>query len=140
MPRDTPPPVPTRRRPERAIRPGQATERDQNSTLHQPVLESKTVYEAKPQVKNLQKEAVAFLPSAVRTKINAVKGNAGKLLEAEELDRLEQQGYGGTGPKALEKDKTEEDETDLQESHESTDGRGHRPLRVQMEEVSDEDN
>ena len=61
--------------------------------------EAKTVYEAKPQVRDLKKEAVRFAPSAVRRKIKAVKGEGG-LVEEEEVARLEKEGYylgGGLG-------------------------------------------
>ena len=57
----------------------------------------KTTYESKPQVRDLRKEAVqAFVPTAVKRKIDAVRGRgpAGKLLEEEELEILEREGYG----------------------------------------------
>ena len=54
-----------------------------------------TTYEAKPMIRDLRKEAVsAFMPSVVRQKIDAQKGKGGKLLEPEELERLEAEGYG----------------------------------------------
>ncbi|EPE04655.1 ww domain binding protein 11 [Ophiostoma piceae UAMH 11346] len=58
----------------------------------QPV-EIKTVYEAKPVVRDLQKEAVSkFMPTVVRRKIDKSRGRGG-LLEPEEADQLEQEGY-----------------------------------------------
>ncbi|KAK0733622.1 WW domain binding protein 11-domain-containing protein [Lasiosphaeria miniovina] len=58
-----------------------------------PVTEAKTVYEAKPVLRDLHKEAVsAFVPTVVRMKIEKVKGQGG-LLEPEEADRLEREGY-----------------------------------------------
>ncbi|KAI1276407.1 WW domain binding protein 11-domain-containing protein [Xylaria sp. FL0933] len=107
MPRDTPPPIPkevldewyAKRRAarnanandtplgERAGRPPQ----EQETTPAPP--EVKTVYEAKPVVRNLQKEAIsAFVPTAVRMKLEKSRGQGG-LMEPEEADRLEKEGY-----------------------------------------------
>ena len=112
MPRDTPPPIAKEVLDEwyakrRARRAAQATnanqeplaegkERDvgqrQRSAPAAPV-EAKTVYEAKPVLRDLKKEAVsAFMPTVVRMKIDKVKGQGG-LLEPEEADRLEKEGY-----------------------------------------------
>ncbi|KAL1892895.1 hypothetical protein Sste5346_006788 [Sporothrix stenoceras] len=56
-------------------------------------VEVKTVYEAKPVVRDLQKEAVsAFMPTVVRQKLEKSRGMGG-LLEPEEADRLEREGY-----------------------------------------------
>ena len=56
-------------------------------------VEVKTVYEAKPVVRDLQKEAVSkFMPTVVRRKIDKSRGRGG-LLEPEEADQLEQEGY-----------------------------------------------
>ena len=55
------------------------------------------VYEAKPQVRDLRKEATArFVPVAVRKNIDATKGK-GRLLEEEEVEVLERAGYGYQG-------------------------------------------
>ena len=103
MPRDTPPPVPTRRRhPPEAHRP-QILARDHNEAnegtpertrvnADRPL--ARTVYESKPIVRDLRKEAASFLPSAVRRKVALSKAHVqGKYLEAEEMDALEEQGY-----------------------------------------------
>jgi len=115
MPRDTPPPIPkeimdqwyAKRRARRANanleplgerdgRPrGSASGEDGAGLPPKPetVVETKTVYEAKPVIRNLQKEAVsAFVPAAVRAKIEKGKGQGG-LLEPEEADQLEREGY-----------------------------------------------
>ena len=61
------------------------------------------VYESAPLVRDLRKEAVAkFVPEAVRRKLEAARGRGrldGRLLEEEELARLEGEGYraGGGG-------------------------------------------
>lgn len=55
-------------------------------------MEVKTVYEAKPIIRDLQKEAVSFVPAAVRMKLDKTKGIGG-LMEPEEADRLEKEGY-----------------------------------------------
>lgn len=57
-----------------------------------PVVEAKTVYESKPIVRDLRKEAAVFVPSVVRTKLDKSQGKGG-LMEPEEADRLEQEGY-----------------------------------------------
>jgi hypothetical protein len=111
MPRDTPPPIPreimdqwyAKRRAARnpdqpsnanntplGDRPGRP--RQQQEKTPAPV-EVKTVYEAKPAVRDLRKEAVsAFVPTNVQMKLNKVKGQGG-LIESEEADRLEKEGY-----------------------------------------------
>lgn len=109
MPRDTPPPIPkevmdkwwAKRRAKRNtnanLEPlggdkdrGGRGERQQSTPV--PVVETKTVYEAKPMVRDLRKEAVAFVPSVVRQKLDKTKGKGG-LMEPEEADRLEKEGY-----------------------------------------------
>ncbi|KAI1502041.1 WW domain binding protein 11-domain-containing protein [Biscogniauxia marginata] len=134
MPRDTPPPIPkevldkwyAKRRAarnandtpigDRAGRPPQGKE-----TPPAPV-EVKTVYEAKPMVRDLRKEAVsAFVPAAVRMKMEKSKGHGG-LIEPEEADRLEREGYLKTAP-----------ETD-QDTEPVTGSR-----KVVVEDVDDED-
>lgn len=60
-----------------------------------PKVEAKVFYESKPVVRDLRKEAVAFVPAAVRVKMDKVKGIGG-LLEPEEADKLEKEGYMGT--------------------------------------------
>ena len=58
-------------------------------------VEMRTVYEAAPVTRNLRKEAMAFVPGVVREKIERVRGRGGQgaLVEPEELDRLEGEGY-----------------------------------------------
>ncbi|KAK3694007.1 WW domain binding protein 11-domain-containing protein [Podospora appendiculata] len=88
------------------------------------VAEAKTVYEAKPVIRDLKKEAVsAFMPAVVRMKLEKGKGQGG-LLEPEEADRLEKEGYlraAGTARPASET------------------GRTAGPRAVAVEEVDDED-
>jgi hypothetical protein len=113
MPRDTPPPIPkevldewyAKRRAKRNAERGPAGEQQQQRQGQgqdrpekrekpaAPAVEAKTVYEAKPILRDLQKEAVsAFVPAAVRVKIEKGKGRGG-LLEPEEMDQLEKEGY-----------------------------------------------
>lgn len=67
--------------------------REEESTTATPVAEPKVVYEAKPIVRDLRKEAVsAFVPAAVRMKMQKTQG-VGGLMEPEEADRLEREGY-----------------------------------------------
>ncbi|WQF83196.1 Putative WW domain binding protein [Colletotrichum destructivum] len=100
MPRDTPPPIPkevmdkwyAKRRARRQAE--QAEQQKSEEKEDKPAApEPKTVYEAKPMVRNLAQEAVsAFVPTAVKIKMDKGKGQAG-LMEPEEADRLEQEGY-----------------------------------------------
>lgn len=103
MPEDTPPPIP------REFRRGNNFNRASDSTHQQqsqgdaqpsnkptvPAVESKTTYSSAPQIRDLKKEAVGrFVPDVVRRKQEAAKGGpAGRLLEPEEMDRLEAEGY-----------------------------------------------
>lgn len=95
-PRDTPPPVPKEWRRDR---------HDQNRGQPNPSpakpTEVKTTYESAPQLRDLKKEAVSkFVPNIVKRKQDAIKGTSGQLLEPEEMDRLEKEGYlrSGTTP------------------------------------------
>jgi hypothetical protein len=110
MPRDTPPPIPKaildkwyQKRRERMGQNRDAGGTNANTTpLGQndriaaaaptPPVEAKTVYEAKPIIRDLRKEAVSFVPAAVRAKLDKSKGIGG-LVEPEEADRLEKEGY-----------------------------------------------
>ncbi|KAF1977659.1 hypothetical protein BU23DRAFT_550338 [Bimuria novae-zelandiae CBS 107.79] len=84
MPRDTPPPTPRRH--------GQdAQAEDGSPEAKKPTL----VYEAAPQVRDLMKEATRFMPAAVAQKMKLAKGE-GRLLEPEEFDKLQQEGYMNT--------------------------------------------
>lgn len=168
MPRDTPPPIPPRRG-ARVVGNANLEPLGQGRGGGQrlphalppkpeggPAAVVKTVYEAKPVVRDLRKEAVSkFVPAVVQRKIGAGKGR-GKLLEPEEMDKLEEEGYtgdrrasgqhveggGGTAADAV----PAVDDVDrvgnagggggLEEEEE----RFERELRsVQMEEVEDED-
>ncbi|KAI1203597.1 WW domain binding protein 11-domain-containing protein [Nemania serpens] len=144
MPRDTPPPISkevldkwyAKRRAARAasgnpndtpLGDGAGRGRGQREALVVPETrtapEAKTVYEAQPMVRNLQKEAVsAFVPTAVQIKLDKSKG-VGGLIEPEEADRLEKEGYLKVAP-----------ETDT-----ATASSTARPHQVTMEDVEDED-
>jgi hypothetical protein len=101
MPEDTPPPIPREFRRgdnfRRISDPAQQSLGSQ-SLPNKPVLppvESKTTYSSAPQIRDLKKEAVGrFVPDVVRRKQEAAKGGpAGRLIEPEEMDRLEAEGY-----------------------------------------------
>ncbi|KAI4861456.1 WW domain binding protein 11-domain-containing protein [Hypoxylon rubiginosum] len=147
MPRDTPPPIPketldawyAKRRAARnandtplGSRGGRGQDDNSNNNNNNnkqsppsaPV-EAKTVYEARPVVRDLRKEAVsAFVPTAVRMKMEKSKGQ-GSLMEPEEADRLEREGYlkstpgtddtsgpKTTGPQKVSMEEVEEDDQD----------------------------
>lgn len=136
MPRDTPPPIPKeildewyakRRAKRNAERPSAGEQRQVPEKPAAPVVEAKTVYEAKPIVRDLRKEAVsAFMPAAVRVKIEKGKGHGG-LLEPEEADQLEKEGY-LRAPGA----------TQSQTAQGHAD-QGAGPRKVTMEEVEDDE-
>ncbi|KAF2859164.1 hypothetical protein K470DRAFT_193913, partial [Piedraia hortae CBS 480.64] len=84
MPRDTPPPFPDHALDEAR------TSHDLPPKPEGPV--AKTVYSAAPQLRDLQREAVQFVPGVVARQRKRIKGE-GRLLEPEELDELEQKGY-----------------------------------------------
>ena len=105
MPRDTPPPIPkqvldewfAKRRARRNANQeplGEGKGRSDKPPAAPVVpVESKTVYSAQPIVRDLRKEAVsAFVPNVVQAKIDKSTGRAG-LLEPEEADLLEKEGY-----------------------------------------------
>lgn len=152
MPRDTPPPIPkevldrwyAKRRASRNAntsantsanandtplgqREGQAPRQEERTRTSAPPpppapVEAKTVYEAKPVVRDLKKEAVsAFMPAAVRAKMQKSSGQGG-LMEPEEADRLEEEGYLRTAPKNA-----------------GSPSGASGPRRVTLEEVEDED-
>jgi hypothetical protein len=95
-----------------------------------PPVEVKTVYEAKPVLRDLRKEAVAFVPAAVRVKMQKGKGIGG-LVEPEEADKLEREGYLPTS-RVVHRG----DEGGVKEK-EHTPPQGSRT--VAMEQVEDED-
>ncbi|KAI1614090.1 WW domain binding protein 11-domain-containing protein [Exophiala viscosa] len=95
MPEDTPPPIPREfRRNFRNADNAQQADTQLPSTA-KPVPVAKTTYESAPQVRDLRKEAVnRFVPDVVRKKQEAAKGGpTGRLIEPEEMDRLEAEGY-----------------------------------------------
>lgn len=145
MPRDTPPPIPkeildawyAKRREKRNANmtnanteplgeknrlgdKGQETPNTDKPIPSKPV--SKKVYESAAVIRDLTKESLkAFVPTAVQMKLQKGKGQGG-LLEPEEADHLEREGYlktTGTGG--------------------DQEGTSSRPRPVAMEEVEDED-
>ncbi|KAL4805857.1 WW domain binding protein 11-domain-containing protein [Aspergillus unguis] len=132
MPRDTPPPIP------REFQRRKETNADTEGRGPHPlparpsVTESRKVYEAKPEIRDLRQEAISkFVPAAVRAKHQSIRGQ-GKLLEPEELDRLEKAGY-KAGP-------AQTASVDDQERLAEEERRFNQELRsVQIEEVEDEE-
>ena len=129
MPRDTPPPIPRPRQKDFASRHGNANLEPlgdnvrvphglpsrSDSTMSPPstvssVPQVRTTYEAAPQIKDLKKEAIKIVPNVVRRKMAASQGQgaSGRLLEEEEMAKLESEGYGtrsGKGPEVEGDDK-----------------------------------
>ena len=72
---------------------GDNSEDSLKPTEERPKEEAKTVYEAAPIIRDLRKDAVsAFTPSIVQRKMGKVSGRDG-LIEPEEADALEREGY-----------------------------------------------
>ncbi|RDW72598.1 WW domain binding protein 11 [Aspergillus mulundensis] len=133
MPRDTPPPIPREYQKRNQANAGGQARGPHSLPARPPVTESRTVYEAKPEIRDLRQEAVSkFIPAAVRTKQESIRGQ-GKLLEPEELDRLEKAGYNagpaGTVTAAEEQEKLLDEERRFNQELKS----------VQIEEVEDEE-
>lgn len=93
MPKDSPPPIPRQQR-ERFTDPQLRPDgqRVPHALPSKPAPTAQTVYSSAPQIRDLKKEAVKFIPSVVSQQRNRIKGQ-GRLLEPEELDKLEQSGY-----------------------------------------------
>ena len=139
MPRDTPPPIPkeildewfAKRRARRSNANQEPLGEGKGRSERPPAapvvaVESKTVYSAQPIVRDLRKEAVsAFVPNVVQAKIDKSTGRAG-LLEPEEADQLEKEGYM--------KPSTAHADTSSRSAGEPQSG----PQAVTMEEVEDQ--
>ncbi len=170
MPRDTPPPITQQNRRNKHStnansEPLGTNERIPHGLPGKPAFtpEAKTTYESAPQVRDLKREAVSrFVPSVVRAKQDTVKGKGG-LVEPEELDRLEKEGYVAGGNSTSRDDsavvpptsntvaedearRLEEEEErfqrellSVQADDEAPDEHRQDSHQVQMEEVSDED-
>ena len=165
-PRDTPPPIPRQRRDDLQNREGAEAEAPDTALPAKPA--PKTTYESKPVIRDLRKEATArFVPNAVKRKIDIIKGVGSKLLEEEEVEKLEQEGYEavgrqmGDGSEGIglvvdaapevgsedaeverERKRLEEEEERFRLEMEMVDadeGKGEDGKGVMMEEVSDED-
>jgi hypothetical protein len=83
MPRDTPPPIP-RRHNQQAQADGEPVPEPKKAQI---------VYEAAPEIRNFLKEATKFMPTAVANKMKMAKGEGNRLLDPEEFDKLQEEGY-----------------------------------------------
>ncbi|KAB8231904.1 hypothetical protein ETB97_004852 [Aspergillus alliaceus] len=140
MPRDTPPPIPRQYQKKREGDADAGPRGPHALPAKPPVTESRTVYEAKPEIKNLRQEAVRkFVPAAVRVKQEAIRGQ-GKLLEPEEMDRLEKAGYNAGPSETVGKDGPDQPDDDIQQRLLEEEKRFNQELRsVQIEDVEDEE-
>lgn len=87
MPRDTPPPIPRRYQQQQP----QGDSHAEDAAPSEPKKPT-IVYEAAPEVRNFLKEATKFMPASVAQKMKLAKGE-GRLLEPEEFDKLQDEGY-----------------------------------------------
>lgn len=149
MPRDTPPPLPP-----------STTRRHQHHQQQRQQQEAKPVqktYSSAPVLRDLQAEATKFLPAAVAQKLaksKAQTSHTGRLMEPEELDRLEEEGKADAARAAEEMEKEAAYKMmNAQEQQRQQRGRGavdqktldeeaarfEREIRaVQVEDVSDD--
>ncbi|KIW00723.1 uncharacterized protein PV09_07708 [Verruconis gallopava] len=82
-----------------------------------PEIKSQVVYESAPVIRDLRKEpARAFVPSSVARNIKQIKGRGERLIEPEELDKLEKAGYNAARGAADEAVKEAEHETVAREA------------------------
>ena len=185
-PRDTPPPIPRQREDDRPRHHSTNANseplgadrrlRDREGAVEAEVPDTalparpapKMTYESKPAIRDLRKEATAkFVPNAVKRKLDATKGIGVKLLEEEEVERLEKEGYGAGGGKVRDgleggglvvdaapevggRNAEDEEERKLEEEEErfrremeivgaDREKEGDERKGVMMEEISDED-
>ncbi|KAB8075656.1 WW domain binding protein 11-domain-containing protein [Aspergillus leporis] len=140
MPRDTPPPIPRQYQKKREEDANAGPRGPHALPTKPPVVESRTVYEAKPEIKDLRQEAIRkFVPAAVRVKQEAIRGQ-GKLLEPEEMDRLEKAGYNAGPSETAEIHGSGQPHDDAQRRLLEEERRFNQELRsVQIEEVEDEE-
>jgi hypothetical protein len=149
MPKDTPPPLPREYRERRPTQPQHGTNANNEPlgagagtdrmALPAKPAQTQTTYSSAPQIRDLKLEAVKrFVPNVVRQKQQAVKGIGG-LVEPEELDRLEAEGYGAVAKKALvlptdtKVDSAEEEARRLAEEEE----RFRKEMEMEMDGVED---
>jgi WW domain binding protein 11 len=160
MPKDTPPPIPQRRGNRQGtsanaepLALNRGGERQPHEAPSIPVVtQPKTTYESAPQIRDLRKEAIGrFVPDVVRKKQDALKGT-GALVEPEELDRLEREGYvrnkDDQGDVSLHQKSTlqpsassgaDADDEDAKRLAEEEERFRREMKHVQIEEVEDED-
>jgi hypothetical protein len=150
MPRDTPPPIPHEFR-RRGFHPTTAESeqgpRQPHALPARPeaaaATGAQTVYESAPVIRDLRQEAVSkFVPAAVRKQQDAIRGQ-GRLVEPEEMDRLEKAGYVPMGKKE-DTHQTGEEEEDPEEilrriEEETRAQSSNQKYTVDIEEVTDED-
>lgn len=100
-------------------------------TLPEKPVQAQTTYSSAPQIRDLQKEAVArFVPTAVAARKKLAQGQ-GRLMEPEEADALERQGYiGEAGRSSAGKSGAAEDDGELDEEEER--------FRREMDGLNDE--
>lgn len=151
MPRDTPPPIPRPRREHKGRDNANETPlgglREAHPLPEKPQVVAQTTYSAAPQIRDLRKEAVnKFMPAAVQRKVTQKKGEGGRLLEPEEMDQLEKEGY-RDAEKAAQAAVEEAEHnmmntavTDGSRDFSKEEAEFERQLRnVEVEEVEDED-
>lgn len=156
MPRDTPPPIPHQYRTrgprgDDTTTEGEGQQRRQAHPLPaRPEIETqaKAVYESAPIIRDLRQEAVSkFVPAAVRKQQEAIRGQ-GRLVEPEEMDKLEKAGYLQTSSgtrsgdtRDPEKEDDEDPEEILKRIEEETRAQqlSQNTNTVNIEEVTDEE-
>ncbi|KAF1991618.1 hypothetical protein K402DRAFT_443716 [Aulographum hederae CBS 113979] len=94
MPKDVEnmPPVPRKQRPFNPNDTPMGESRMPHALPEKPAA-PKIVYESAPVMRDLKKEAIQFVPTSVARNLKRMKGEVGRLLEPEEMDKLEEAGY-----------------------------------------------
>ena len=159
-PKDTPPPIPrprerprydanpnaepvrNKRFPDRTNHDTGPTEQEQPDTSlpSKPPSAARTTYESKAQVRDLRKEATArFMPQVVRRKVDATRGTGGKLLEEDELEKLEDQGYSGSNARAQSQSQLSAGTTGLEGRQEQIDINEDRDKDEDLRRLREED-
>jgi hypothetical protein len=145
MPEDTPPPIPPRHRRSQGVMPEERASEAPSKGEPERKLVVQTVYEGAAAIRDLRKEAVRMLPAAVKRKVEARRGAVGsRLLEEEELEELEREGYGPKDNKSTQARPETRTDTTMDggaapQSLEEEERRFREEMRhVRMEEVEDE--
>jgi len=127
LPRDTPPPVPRQKR-FQGDRGGNGAEKE----LPPP----QTTYSSAPVLRDLKQEVRRFVPSSVAQNLAKVRGG-GRLVEPEEMERLERAGYADTRTSGPEKVEGVKEDAERDVEHISEEMEKEAEFRAMMEAAAE---